>query len=157
MSDPPSDFGLSSSAADLWLVSHLDRLRRDNEGRLRAALLSLAEIAEAVERFWESPTAAELPAGWREGLAVLRGKVLQALARNDVTPIVAVGEPFNPRYHHAVGVCDGMGPPGTVARQVRPGYTWKGQVLQPAEVVTVAGTPGPDHAAPADPSGSGSP
>jgi molecular chaperone GrpE (heat shock protein) len=38
-----------------------------------------------------------------------------------------------------IGVCDGPGEPGTVVRQLRPGYMWKDQVLQPAEVITVAG------------------
>jgi molecular chaperone GrpE (heat shock protein) len=123
----------------MWLASHLEQLRRGNEARFRAVLLSLVDVAEAVERFCQDPSAGALPPGWQEGLAVLRAKVLQALADHAVTPILTVGERLDPRCHHVIGVCDGPGEPGTVVRQLRPGYMWKDQVLQPAEVITVAG------------------
>lgn len=127
-------------ASDAWLADHLAQLRRDHHQRIRSAVQALVDIAESVERFCENPTVAELPPGWQEGLSVLRAKVAQALARQGVSAICAVGRQLDPQYHHVVEICREGGPPGTVVRQLRPGYMWHDEVLQTAEVVTVAAT-----------------
>jgi molecular chaperone GrpE (heat shock protein) len=62
-----------------------------------------------------------------------------------VTPIATLGEKLDPRLHHVVEVASLPGEPETIVRQVRPGYLWKGQVLRPAEVVTIA-SPSPSGA-----------
>ena len=55
-------------------------------------------------------------------------------------PIEAVGKPFNPRLHEAVGVVppQGAGPGiGTVVAETLRGYMLNDEVLRPAKVVVV--------------------
>jgi molecular chaperone GrpE len=52
-----------------------------------------------------------------------------------VTPLVSLGQPFDPALHEAVGVEAGSEyPTGTVAGEVRRGYRFRDDLLRPAQV-----------------------
>ncbi len=61
---------------------------------------------------------------------------LNTLKRYDVAPIDALGQPFDPNVHEAVGqVADGDVPSGHVARVLQTGYMQGDTLLQPARVL----------------------
>jgi molecular chaperone GrpE (heat shock protein) len=142
MTDPlleSDDLGGTLSPEVLLAHAHLEQVRHEAEAEVRSMLLTLAEAVDDVGRLCDDPSAPALPPGWHDGLAVLRDKLLWSLAAHGATPMAVLGQPLDPRLHHVVEVCAGPGEPDTVVRQVRPGYLWRGRVLRPAEVVTVAG------------------
>jgi len=76
-----------------------------------------------------------------DGLRMTHRPILGQLEAMGVRPIDAVGKPFDPRLHEAVGVVpsDDAGPArGTVVAEVLTGYLLNDDVLRPAKV-TVAG------------------
>jgi molecular chaperone GrpE len=82
---------------------------------------------------------------WLAGLLLVEQRLLAALERQGVRPIPALGQPFDPHLHLAVGVeRDGGVPDGIVVREDRRGF-WLGErVLRHAEVV-VARRGGDEH------------
>ena len=125
-----------------WLVAgRLEEARRGGDRQARATLLSLTELAEAIDRFCGESERGDLPPDWRADLLLLQAKAQQCLADHGVSPITAVGQKLDPRLHLVVEVRAGPGEPETIVRQVRPGYLWKGQVLRPVEVVTIDSPP----------------
>ena len=76
-----------------------------------------------------------------EGLKMLYSKLLKFLESEGVKPIEAVGKPFDPFKHEAVVEVESENyPPGTVAEEIRRGYTYKDKVLR-ACMVKVARAP----------------
>lgn len=87
----------------------------------------------------------EAMAAWLTGLTFVRERLLGALAAEDVRPIEAQGQAFNPQLHVAIEVVpasDGL-LPGTIVSEVRRGYLVGDRVLRHAEVVVAReqGTP----------------
>ena len=79
----------------------------------------------------------EALAGWLRGLELLRERLLEHLAEENICPMVTLGKPFDPSLHLA---CEGVAadrahPPGTIVGQTRPGYLMGDTVLRYAEVV----------------------
>ena len=92
-----------------------------------AALGQLAELRAGIE-------------SWLAGLGFVRQRLLGALAAQAVRPIVAVGQPFDPNYHVAIGVTPATAshPAGSVAEELRRGYLAGERGLRHAEVVVAA-------------------
>jgi len=73
------------------------------------------------------------PSEEAEALDQARGLLLDALAKEGLERIDAVGVEFNPRVHDAVAHVEGEDGP-VVDQVLRAGYRWKGSVLRPAMV-----------------------
>ena len=72
-----------------------------------------------------------------EGVEAVTTKFLQILEKSKVTQITAVGEPFDPNKHQAVGTqADDSVPEETVLQVYQKGYQMGERVLRPAMVVT---------------------
>ena len=72
-----------------------------------------------------------------EGVEAITTKFLQILAKSKVEQIEAVGEPFDPNKHQAVGTQpDDSVPEETVLTVYQKGYQMGDRVLRPALVVT---------------------
>jgi molecular chaperone GrpE len=71
-----------------------------------------------------------------EGLHLTLKELLRVLERFNVTPIEAVGKPFNPEFHEAIlrEESDQL-PENTVAREMQKGYMIGQRLLRPALVV----------------------
>jgi molecular chaperone GrpE len=70
-----------------------------------------------------------------QGVEALHRKFLALLQREGVTPILAVGEMFNPQFHDAIGFMETEEvAPGAVAEEVQRGYRWGDELLRPARV-----------------------
>jgi molecular chaperone GrpE len=92
---------------------------RDN---LQRAIVSVREEAE------KSPLV--------QGVALVQSQLLDTFGRFGITPIDALGQPFDPSVHEAVlqQPRDDVNP-GTVVDVLEPGYRLHGRVLRPAKVV----------------------
>jgi|GEM_PF-745542 len=75
-------------------------------------------------------------AQWREGLEIIRQRLLAILAEQNVQPMKCVGTPFNPHYHIAVQVehRDDVAE-GVIVREQLVGYCQGNQAIRHAEVV----------------------
>lgn len=116
---------------------------------------------EAVQRWWRAMGEAtgtkqplpEVPLSdvenWIAGLELTYRRLQDSLARRGVTPIEAVGKPFDPFAHEAVAVEPGpAGHDGLILREERRGYRRQDRVIRLAQVVVCLaseGQPAGDH------------
>jgi len=71
----------------------------------------------------------------KEGIAMVRGNLRTALESVGLEKIEAVGKPFDPTIHEAVERVQGDSPgKDRVVEEVRPGFTFRGQLLRPSMV-----------------------
>jgi molecular chaperone GrpE len=131
---------------DLALRSQADfdnfrkRSAREKEDAVRYANSSLLErLIPIIDNFELGLAAA---AGSAENSPILAGMSMVAKQLTDfltefgVTPIDALGKPFDPNLHEAIAQeVDPKSPEGTVIRQVRKGFKLKDRLLRPANVV----------------------
>ena len=94
----------------LRLAAEMENLKKRLE-REKADLLQFANenlikellpVVDNLELALEHGRQAETPAPFLEGIELVHQGFLKALARFGVTPLVAVGQPFDPAYHNAV-------------------------------------------------------
>jgi molecular chaperone GrpE len=71
---------------------------------------------------------------WVEGVALIQRKLLKLLEGEGVTPIEALGQPFDPRVHEAVVVDEDAKEPHAVVAELRRGYKLRDKVLRPTLV-----------------------
>lgn len=87
-----------------------------------------------------SPADRAMLAGWLDGLNLVRERLLAVLKAGGVTVIPAVGQPFDPYQHLAVGTSSQL-PAGVnaeanqVISEERPGYRSSAGVIRFAEVI----------------------
>lgn len=115
--------------------SEEDRFRElglASEGLLRKVL----GVADDLSRALEHVPSDQQGSAWVEGIAAIERKVAALLTAEGVTPIEAVGTPFDPRQHEAVTMepTDEV-PEGMVTRELQRGYQIRDRVLRPALVV----------------------
>jgi molecular chaperone GrpE len=122
------------------------RSRRDLDEERRYAHLPLArELLPALDNLQRA-----LGANEREqeqspmvrGVALVETQLLDVLRRFGVTPVEALGRPFDPMLHEAVAQETRTDvAPGTVVRVLEPGYRLHERILRPARVVVAAPVP----------------
>lgn len=79
-----------------------------------------------------------------EGVEMVKNKLAKLMEAEGVSPIEAVGKPFDPRLHEAVlDVETRDHPDGSVIEEFRKGYRFRDRVLR-ASMVKVARYPGSD-------------
>ena len=70
-----------------------------------------------------------------EGVELIFRQLLEALRREGLEAIDAVGEMFNPEYHEAVATDEDSGfPPQTVIEELQRGYKLNDRVIRPSLV-----------------------
>lgn len=71
-----------------------------------------------------------------DGVALTLSEIMKILEKHHVTPISALGEPFDPAFHQAMcqEVCADQ-PPNTVVQEFQKGYLIHNRLLRPAMVV----------------------
>ncbi|MXY24888.1 MAG: nucleotide exchange factor GrpE [Acidobacteria bacterium] len=86
---------------------------------------------------------------YRIGVELIHRQLLELLRKREVTPIAAVGEPFDPNLHEAVTEePSDEHPEGTVIREFRRGYRLGDRLLRAAMVIVSAGNGADDEATP---------
>jgi molecular chaperone GrpE len=98
---------------------------------LVARLLVVQDELDLAARHAKGGTAnAEL----REGVGMVKKNLEAALESVGVERIDAVGRPFDPSVHEAVEKTQGDSNRDMVVEEIRPGYTFRGQLLRPSMV-----------------------
>ena len=140
--------------ADVWrdkylrLAADLEntkrRLERQYQHRAQQSqerlVKDLLPLADNLERALAHATPAATQTGLYSGVELTLRDFLAALARHGVERIEALGEPFDPDLHEAIGAAPHPTlSPGTVMHVELPGYTYQDRLLRPARVMVVAG------------------
>ena len=81
----------------------------------------------------------------RNGVALIHQQLLEAMGREGLQLIEAVGTPFDPSRHEAVEMVAAPGcQPGIVLEEMQRGYLLKDRLVRPALVRVAAGAPAGD-------------
>ena len=108
------------------------------QARLAAAdrlLLRFVDLADDFDRSIEHVPADLAGNAWVEGIAAIDRKLRSALESQGLTPIGALGQPFDPARHEAIASVPGTGrPEGEVVVEMRRGYMVGDRVLRPSMV-----------------------
>jgi molecular chaperone GrpE len=121
--------------------------RRTAEERERDAgaaasdlLFRLLGVIDDLDRAFPEAPVEILNHPWYAGLGVIRRNLDTLLEREGVTPVAALGRPFDPREHEAIARVDAPGVPADeVVAEHRRGYRLGGRLLRPALVSVAAG------------------
>ena len=111
---------------------------REQERRfMQAAILSdLLPVMDNLERAMDAAKQAGETGPLVQGVTMVQSQFLDLLKRYGVTPIDALGKPFNPNVHQAVMQrASPHQPPNTVVQVLETGYAQPERVLRPAKVV----------------------
>ena len=119
------------------------RRRTEQERTLLRPLVTrdiLAQFLPVVDDFQRALAAipeAERESGWVKGVAMIETKLGGILELAGVTPVEAMGQPFDPSLHEAVATEPGTDG-STVVEVYQPGYRVRDLLLRPAMVKTGA-------------------
>ena len=70
------------------------------------------------------------------GIQVIKKNMEKILSENHITPIDAIGKPFDPQIHEAVSVSeDDSVDDGTIIQEVAKGYYAEKRILKPSKVI----------------------
>jgi molecular chaperone GrpE len=111
----------------------IERERAAERARVAAAWLPIVDNLElALQHAEDAP-------GVVEGVRAVHQQAVATLARLGFPRFDAVGQPFDPALHEAVGAVEDGAPAWTVVAVVRPGYGTPEALLRPAGVVVARG------------------
>jgi len=134
---------LQQAQADL--VNYRRRTEQERADALRGAkadvLLSVLPVLDDFERALQAAPPEHAGQPWVEGLALIERKLRSALEAHGVTPVEALGKPFDPWEHEAVLYEESPAhEEGQVIAVLRPGYKLQGKVIRPAQVKVAKGS-----------------
>ncbi len=127
------------------------RSEADREATLglasEALLGKVIALADDFDRAVDALPAELREVPWIDGVVAIDRKLRQLLESEGVSPIDALGRPFDPREHEAIGHIAGTGrPEGEVVAEIRRGYRLRDRVLRPALVAVSDGSAAPNDA-----------
>ncbi len=98
-----------------------------------ALMLSLLPVLDDLERAFTSIPLKLAKLTWLDGIRLIERKLQASLEAQGLSPIKALGEPFDPRFHEAVR--QDKGKEGVVTEELQRGYKFYDRVIRPAMVV----------------------
>ncbi len=135
------DLALRSQAD---LDNYRKRSAREKEEAIRYANASLIEdLLPVLDNFSLGLEAAKQSEGGEAivlGLGMVQRQFEDFLSNHGITPVDAVGQPFDPNLHEALGQepSDDV-PEGQILRQARRGYRLRDRLIRPANVIVSSG------------------
>jgi molecular chaperone GrpE len=115
----------------------------DERQRILEDMLSLGDHLDLGLQFLRKHPEARsnsVLSGFQDNLESTRRAFLDTLRRHGVEPMEAMGQPFDPHQHEAIGhLYHPTIPEEHVAQVVQPGYTDGGRLLRPARVLISSG------------------
>jgi molecular chaperone GrpE len=115
-----------------------DLVRFANENLLREILTVVDNLERAIEHARSQEDTVQ---GLLEGVEMTLSQCHKLLEKFGVTPVTAIGEPFDPSWHEAMGQMESAEhPPNTVVQEMQKGYVLNERLLRPA-LVMVAKAP----------------
>ncbi|MFC1920813.1 nucleotide exchange factor GrpE [Chloroflexota bacterium] len=122
-------------------VNYKRRSEQEAEERRKfansALLISVLPILDDLERALASVPPEMEEESWIDGVRLISSKALADLQAQGLSPIQALGEPFDPNLHEAVR--QDKGEDGIVIEEVQKGYMFYDRVLRPSRVVVGIG------------------
>ena len=96
-------------------------------------ILNLLPVLDDFERAYSSipPKMAKL--SWVDGIKLIERKLWAVLQAQGLSPIKALGEPFDPQFHEAIR--QDKGKEGIVIEEIQKGYLLEDRVIRPSKVV----------------------
>jgi molecular chaperone GrpE len=117
-------------------------VREQQEFREFAAADVIKNFLPTLDSFERALKAGGDAGDFRNGIELIYRQFQDALQKVGVQPIVAVGQPFDPRLHEAIEMVDTRDVPDhQVVDELQRGYKYKERLLRPA-MVRVARNPG---------------
>lgn len=127
--------------ANLKRRSEADR-ERDLDRARESLLRRVVELADDFDLALEHLPAEARDNPWLEGIVAIDRKLRALLEREGVTPMEALGRPFDPNEHEALSHVAASGAPeGEIVLEIRRGYHLRDRVLRPALVAVSDGSP----------------
>src|SRR5215470_2218715 len=127
--------------AEAELQNYRKRAQREREEGRRAAeesvMLEIMAALDDLERALEAARGQGAAESWTQGVALVTQRLRDYLARQGVTIVDPMGEPFDPNVQDAlleVDAPEGVAP-GTVLQVIHKGYARGARALRPARVV----------------------
>ena len=108
-------------------------MREAGESLARSLLAKLIVVQDELElasKHLEGGESKEL----KEGIEMVTRNLEAALGSVGMERIAAVGKPFVPSVHEAVEKTQGSSTEDVVVEEIRPGFTFRGQLLRPSMV-----------------------
>lgn len=100
-------------------------------------VLSLLPVLDDLDRALASIPDDLAELSWVDGIRLIDRKLRTNLESQGLSPIEAIGEPFDPNLHEAV--MQGEGKEGIVTDEILKGYKFQDKVIRPAKVVVGRG------------------
>jgi len=117
-------------------VNYKRRTEQEREETIKLAnaslVLSLLPILDDFERAVNSCPPELSGLAWVEGIRLIGRKLRASLETQGLSPIPALGEPFDPRLHEAIRQAPGK--EGIILEEVQKGYKLYDRVLRPSQV-----------------------
>lgn len=131
---------------DHWQRSQaeMDNLRKrttrelDQERQYRSLPLArdLIPVLDNLRRATQASQGTSDAGQLLQGVEMVLKQMEEALGRHSITPILTVGQPFDPNLHEAVLQQPSADyPPMTVIQEVERGYTLHDRVIRPSKVI----------------------
>jgi molecular chaperone GrpE len=122
------------------LRKRVERDRIEERDRLAAGIIG--EILPALDNMDRAMEQQGDDEAFREGVALIRRQLDEAMKKLGVEAIEALGEPFDPVYHEAITAEQREGfAHNTIIEEIRKGYTLGGRVIRPSLVKVVISPP----------------
>ena len=102
-----------------------------------ALILNLLSVLDDLERAFASIPPKLSKLSWIDGIRLVERKLQASLEAQGLSPIQAVGEPFDPHLHEAIR--QDKGKEGIVIEEVQKGYKLNDRVMRPSRVVVGGG------------------
>ncbi len=119
-----------------------DIIKRANVRLLR----ELVDIVDNFERAMSAESEDHSHKAYRQGVELIYNQLSALLTKEGVTPIDAVGKPFNPHYHEAVmQTASDEYDEGTVTQEIQKGYRIGDKVLRHSRVIVSSGSSKSDN------------
>ncbi len=123
------------------LADYINLKRRNDQERKDLSkfansvlILSLLPTLDDLERALSSlPPKPAKSAGWIDGIKLIEQNLKTTLQSQGVTPVEAIGKPFDPSFHEAVR--QNKGKEGIIIEELQKGYFLNDKLLRPSVVV----------------------
>ena len=118
-------------------INYKRRSEQEKEKAVKSAnsllMLNLLPILDDLERAFVSVPHRSAKLSWVDGIRLIERKLRATLEAQGLSPIKALGEPFDPHWHEAIR--QDKGKEGIVIEEVQKGYKFHDKVIRPSKVV----------------------
>ena len=131
------DYLANWQRAQADFINYKRRSEQEKEETARFAnttlMLTFLPVLDDLERALTSTPPRLAKITWVDGIRLIEHKLRANLEAQGLSPINALGEPFNPKLHEAIR--QDKGNEGIVIEEVQKGYKFHDRVIRPAMVV----------------------